>query len=139
MESTTLSTKFINGLLEYGLDYNTAVKDFKYAGGSGQQRHRNYYKLVFKNDKYPVHKHNCICGQEITENCYIWNGSMILTLGSCCIKRFIPKCGRTCEICDEPHKNRIVNRCNRCRYGLCDICNKKCGTYYTKCYSCTYK
>jgi hypothetical protein len=135
MESN-LSRQFIEGLRRAGFDYETVRNDFKYAGGNMQQNHRNYYKLVYKTDRYPPHKDNCICGHKINENCYITNSETILTVGNCCIKKFIPKSGRTCEICSKPHKNRIVNRCNTCRFGICDRCNKKCGDYYTTCYTC---
>ena len=33
------------------------------------------------------------------------------------IKRFMKHNNKTCEVCDTPHKNRNVNRCNVCRIG----------------------
>ena len=38
-----------------------------------------------------------------------------LVLGNCYIKHFLLKSGRTCEICESPHKNRNVNMCNECK------------------------
>jgi len=80
----------------------------------------------------------CVCGHHIAENCYITDGERILILGICCIKKFIPKNTRTCEKCEEPHKNRIVNRCNNCRIGVCDNCSKNCNESYKKCYNCAF-
>jgi hypothetical protein len=134
MQDTKLSRQFTEGLQQYGLEYSTVISTFRYAGGNMQDRHKNYFKLVYKNDKYPASKSHCLCGHKITENCYITDGDTILTLGNCCIKRFIPKACRTCHICGTGHRNRIVNRCMKCRYGMCDICNKKCDSRYTKCY-----
>ena len=41
-----------------------------------------------------------------------------------------------CEKCGNKHKNRVVNRCNKCRIGLCDNCNKIIDKKYKKCYNC---
>lgn len=133
---TKFSKQFADGLREHGLNYETARDTFRYVGGNKTPRHQNYFKLVYKNNNYPPIASHCICSHPITENCYITNGDRILILGNCCIKRFIPKATRTCEVCGDAHKNRIVNRCHKCRFGRCDICNKSCGEYYTKCYGC---
>jgi hypothetical protein len=45
-------------------------------------------------------------------------------LGNSCIKRFIKKSGRTCETCGEPHKNRKVNMCNKCRPTIKSYCGR---------------
>jgi len=73
----------------------------------------NYFHLFWgKEYELPEHTNKCVCNHSIEENCYITNGNKegVLILGNCCIKKFIPKSGRTCEICDEPHRNRVVNR-----------------------------
>tara|TARA_R110000796_G_C14342091_1_gene410495 strand:- start:55 stop:564 length:510 start_codon:yes stop_codon:yes gene_type:complete len=131
-----LSQQFINGLENYGLTYNEILKSgWKYCGGD-TGRHRNYFKMVFPNTKIPEPLFKCVCDHVIMEHCYISNGKNLLTLGNCCIKKFIPKCGRTCNKCEEPHKNRLVNRCNNCRIGICDECDKKCDNSRNKCYDC---
>lgn len=38
-----------------------------------------------------------------------------------------------CDICNNTHKNIKVNRCNNCRYGLCDICDKIINIKYKEC------
>ena len=126
-----LSKKFIKGLKNYNLTHEDIInQNFKYCGGNTGSHH-NYFKICFKNELkknpnwMPDFKNVCICGHQISENCYIINDSnRILTLGNCCIKRFVPKSGRTCEICGESHRNRIINKCNNCRVGFCDKCNK---------------
>lgn len=136
--SIELTQKFIKGLENYGLSYKEIVKsDWKYCGGR-TGRHLNYFKICCKNDVLPDQVYECVCGHHIEENCYITNGKEILILGNCCIKKFIPKSSRTCEKCGESHRNRVVNRCNKCRVGICDICDEKCGIGYNKCYSCAY-
>ena len=69
-------------------------------------------RLYFLNDV-----NTCICGHDISENCYITDGNIIIVLGNCCIRKYLPKtqCGRTCRICKQPHKNRKNNICNKCR------------------------
>ena len=82
----------------------------------------------------------CICQHSIKENCYITNkdNTCILVLGNCCIKHFLPegKSRRTCEDCGNIHRNRVVNRCNNCRYQKCDDCNRFNYNGYKICYYC---
>jgi hypothetical protein len=134
----TLTERFIKGLHEYDLT-EEEVRGWKYYGGSSKC-HLNYYKLASKNDVLPEHHTHCACGHPIKENCYITDGERILVLGNCCIKRFLPKknSGRTCEVCGEPHKNRKINKCNECRIGVCDDCNKECDPRYKKCAKCFF-
>lgn len=139
--SHNLTQRFINGLTKYNLTLNEIQNSkWKYCGGD-KGSHYNYFKLYFKDKEKDIsknisHKDYCICGTGIIENCYITDNIQILVLGNCCIKKFIYKSSRTCEICDEPHKNRKVNRCNDCRIGICDDCNSKCNPRYKKCYDC---
>jgi hypothetical protein len=112
-----LTEKFIKGLKNYNLTIDDIENSgFKYCGGN-KGRHLNYYKLIYGNREIPYIIENCVCGHNIKENCYITNGDITLTLGICCIKKFLPgyKQGRTCEKCEKPHKNRICNTCNDCR------------------------
>lgn len=113
-----LTERFIEGLEKHNLTLEEIQSgDWKYCGGNGEQRHKNYFKLIFENDDYPDPDDHCICGHYIVENCYIYKHNIddILILGNCCIKKFVPKSGRTCSICDKPHKNRKDNLCNNCR------------------------
>ena len=138
-----MMTKFKRGLKEYDMEL-TDLDNFKYYGGDSGS-HFNYLVKTLKlsEDEMNYLFHNrveeCICGHTIKQNCYITDGERILILGNCCIKRFVGKCCRTCEICENPHKNRIVNRCNDCRIGICDKCNKPCDKYYKLCRDCYYK
>ena len=66
---------------------------------------------------------------------------VILTLGNCCIKKFLSKekSGRTCEKCGLPHKNRIFNMCNFCKNNYCKECGNEKNKKYIKyklCYDC---
>jgi hypothetical protein len=61
----------------------------------------------------------CICDKPNLINHFFIhdNNDQIITLGSCCIARFLPKeaRGKTCERCKIPHKNRLDNYCKGCR------------------------
>lgn len=107
--------EFLRGLETHGGSRN--VNHYKYAGGS-QGRHEKYYRLqsTDKDLKFPDSVTKCMCGHTIKENCYIKNilTGQFVVLGNCCIKKFIPKAGRTCDECAEPHKNRNYNMCNPC-------------------------
>ena len=107
-----LTERFMKGLKEYGLSYDDIKNnDWKYCGGN-RGCHLNYFKLFWKHDKIPKLDTECVCGHAIEENCYITDGTQILILGNICIKKFVPKSSRTCEICGETHRNRKVNKCN---------------------------
>jgi hypothetical protein len=111
----TFTQRFIEGLKEYNLTMED-MKDFVYSGGD-RDAHYKYYELLYNTNKLHPHKDHCICGHFIKRNCYISKGNQILTLGICCIKRFIPKekQGRTCECCGCSHRNTKNNLCNKCR------------------------
>ena len=109
--------RFEKGLKTVNLTADDISK-FKYCGGN-MGRHRSYWELVNGKDPLPEHATKCICGQEIKENCYIsgiiGDEEIIVIMGNNCIKRFVPKCSRTCKKCGEIHKNRKDNLCNKCR------------------------
>jgi len=137
--SLELTENFIKGLKNYNLTYEEIIKNnWKYCGGR-TGRHLKYFKLCCKDDDLPEQKNECVCGHHIEENCYITDGEQILVLGNCCIKKFIPKSSRTCEDCGNPHKNRNVNKCNKCRTGICEICSIECNYRYKRCYNCAFK
>jgi len=112
-------TKFINGLTERGLSMYDIQDNWKYCGGDKAGRHLNYYKLNFPDDSLrdlPEWTNECVCGHRIQENCYLTNGKNdFIVLGNCCVKRFVPKSGRTCECCGAPHRSRKDNKCKTCR------------------------
>lgn len=119
---TNIHQRFANGLRQHNLTYDEVVNNWKYCGGT-DGRHLNYFNLCCKDKEMPDHNPRCICGQKITENCFITDDKTILVVGNCCIKRFMSKSGRTCEQCGKPHKNRKVNLCNGCRTDKCIKCN----------------
>ena len=133
--------RFIKGLKEYNLTFEEITNgDWKYFGGDNGNHYRYFQMAKNEKDNLPEHEDECVCGVKIKHNCYITNGKEILILGSCCIKRFMPPdcSGRTCEICGKPHRNRINNRCNDCRIGICNDCGKAISKSYAKCYHCQF-
>jgi hypothetical protein len=134
--SDTFSERLMRGLKEFNMTQDEIINGgWRYCGGD-RGRHLNYWRTCHGDMPLPDHESKCVCGHKITENCYITDGKELLVLGMCCIKRFVPKCTRTCERCGEPHKNRIVNRCNECRIGVCDGCGKNITSYNKKCFKC---
>jgi len=157
-----LSIRFINGLKNYDIELNEIQNNFKYCGGN-RGSHLNYFKLSCPTDDMPELIDECICGQKIKENCFITDGDRLVVLGNCCIKRFCNKSNRSCEVCNETHKNtkqnrcnnckiiekkttkkicikcgvkhlnRVVNKCNKCRNNCCDVCEKYCNNLFKNC------
>jgi hypothetical protein len=126
----------INNLVDYELTYDELKANFKYAGGD-KNSHNRYFKLCYKEEDRPAHCNYCLCDHYIEENCYITDGSQFIVLGNCCIKKFIPKCTRTCEDCGKPHKTRTVNKCADCKFGKCYNCGKRCKKENIMCLTCT--
>jgi hypothetical protein len=115
------------------------ASEWIYAGGD-YGCHKNYFELFNDEEKFeePPHENFCACGHKIKINCYIYNKKLdkLTVLGSCCIKRFLNKPGRTCKDCGESHKNRVVNYCDECRFKYCEGCSKKKNNNYKLCYRC---
>ena len=98
-----------------------------------REGHYKYYRMLFPTRDFAEY---CVCGQVIKRNCYITNMKRIVIVGNCCIKGFLEKSGRTCEICGASHRNRIVNKCNDCK-NKCEKCKKrKDNNGYKLCYWC---
>ena len=114
MPITAISKRFSNGLKRYNITLDNLQADWKYCGGE-HGRHLNYYALCCKDEDLPEHEDRCICGHRIRENCYITDGIYILTLGNCCVQKFLPNNTRTCEKCGAGHRNRKDNLCLNCR------------------------
>jgi hypothetical protein len=142
--SLKLTNKFYNELeAKYKITKENLINEGWHYCGGDNKHHQNYFDLYNKSYEYfeqPKKVDKCICQHIIKENCYITNkdNTCILVLGNCCIKHFLPegKSGRTCQDCGAIHKNRIVNRCNNCRYQKCDNCNKSNHSGYKLCYYC---
>jgi hypothetical protein len=115
------------------------LDDYVYAGGN-RTRHLSYFELKSPDEDLPPWAAECVCGVYIEENCYIRKSSRaldsavggpdLLILGNCCIKRFVPTCGRNCRDCGASHRNRKVDLCNACRLGKCDRCGGRCRAEY---------
>ena len=114
--------RFIIGLEEIGLTHDE-IKTWVYIGGEHVQ-HLSYFNLKIKDVEIgkPEHKDRCICKTKIQQNCWITKDyKNILVIGNCCLKHFLPECGRTCGRCGKSHRNYIIDRCNECKF-KCDIC-----------------
>jgi hypothetical protein len=124
---------------------NLTKKGYEYGGGDFDE-HERYWMIFAKSygwspDIVPKWKKECVCGQELKRNCWVFKKvdgkmtNMCKVIGSECINKFIDK-RRTCHICGEEHRNRIVNRCNDCRVGRCDDCGIDIKSQYKKCWGC---
>jgi len=142
-----------------------------YVGGEckkNDSRHKRYWDLCkisynLADDDLPPHLKNCECGEEIRYNCWIFNKETreIKVVGGVCIKQFTNNMLRVCDECGEPHKNRVINKCNECRNklplcvecgepnkylvnnkcrecrrGYCEDCGKSINPQYKRCYDC---
>lgn len=136
-----ITDRFIAGLKKHNLTYEQITSsDWRYCGGDDGAAAR-YYAVACPDEKHPEHATRCVCGHPINKNFYInnINTKQILILGMCCIRKFIPKCYRTCSECGAKHRNTKKNLCNLCQTGLCRECNQpKWNTYYKSCYDCWY-
>ena len=131
---STLKKRFIDGLASYGVSFDDILNNkWKYCGGD-EGRHHNHFIIACAGREKPPHADACVCGHHLRENCYITDDESFIVVGNCCINRFITLSARTCCVCDKPHKNRTVNRCNDCRKGMCDKCNGICDPKYKSCY-----
>ena len=119
------------------------LNGFIYAGGDFNE-HKNYWPTFASSrglniDRVPKFKNYCICGEEISRNCWVYNPDTrrIKVIGSECINKF--KIGRRrCIICNKAHQNRKVNKCKECRIGHCDNCNKNIDERFKLCYTCNF-
>jgi hypothetical protein len=142
MSEISLHKKFLNGLKnKYNLTHKDLIEqDYKYAGGTpddNNPRHYNYWNKIKLQKPYlkmPDIITECVCDHKIKNNCFIINkNDDIIVLGNCCIKKFIPKSGRTCGRCGEPHKNRKFNLCNDCKIDACNNCGGEKEEHYYRC------
>lgn len=118
MTEEDIQSRFIRGLENYDLTYQDIVEGgWRYCGGNAKH-HLNYWNLCNKLRKkpwnFPPLTNECVCGHRIKDNCYITNGKKILTLGNCCIKRFVPNKHRTCHDCGIEHHRTKENLCFDC-------------------------
>lgn len=118
----------------HGLGYRPET-EFRYIGGDSDS-HAKWWVLNMEDTPMPGHKDHCLCGHDIQKNCYIQHmeSKEILVVGSCCITRFMTHSGRTCSICQAPHKNRMDALCNDCRGG-----KLTCGKYKGRTFQSVYE
>tara|TARA_R110002012_G_C11247822_1_gene566284 strand:+ start:74 stop:475 length:402 start_codon:yes stop_codon:yes gene_type:complete len=110
-----ISKRFISGLQKYNLTVNDLQNEWYYMGGN-RGDHKKYFEEKYKDDEMPDLTDRCVCGHKIKNNCFITDGDSILILGTACAKRFAkPRQDRICEKCNQPHRNRKNNICNKCR------------------------
>jgi len=127
------------------ISFDSFSNDYFYCGNNSDRR--EYYFKIFNNYDFPIYEDKCLCNTKIKKNSYIYNKKTkhILILGSCCIKKFCKNgIKKTCELCNEPHRNKLKNRCNKCKLikiysGFCTDCDKKIDTKYMKCFQCFNK
>lgn len=156
-------SRLLEGLKLQHSIYEEDLINYIYWGGDFGS-HLSYYLFTLK-EGIPLEKEErCPCGKDISNNCYIkhLDDDKKVIVGSCCIKNFLPNgLKRRCEVCNEPHKRRIINRCQMCEKiknnstditeffkkheekqteeVLCSDCNKTISNKYKKCYSCYEK
>lgn len=126
-----LYAPFREGILQkYGLTIEDLKnQNYTYVGGYNYGDGDNHYYEDFllnfgKNAVPPIHVENCVCGKEITINCYITKNNDyndIIVIGKDCAVHFLDiKLHRLCvsEGCNTPiHRGRKDN--------LCDVCRKQ--------------
>ncbi len=114
MQNSKISARFISGLKKYGLTYDDVQKDWFYMGGESGI-HYKHFRKNYPDDATPEHDKFCLCGHHIKHNCWISNGTDVLTVGESCINRFFKKTIKCCDVCKVAHRNRRDNVCNACR------------------------
>ncbi len=115
--------RLAEGLKNYDLTIEEVQNGQWFYCGGDHDDHLNYWKmrnntkqLMGKKEwSFPPHESHCACGHFIKNNCYITNKKKILVVGNCCIKRFLLKKSRVCEVCTADHKNRKYNLCDECK------------------------
>jgi hypothetical protein len=136
-----LHKKFIDGLYSKYKMVPADLNGWWYIGGTDDEG-ISYHILCIKSNpemflhlELPPPISECVCEHWIKYNHWITDGEKVLVVGSCCRLQFFAS-GRNCGICHSPHLNRTVNRCNKCRMGICDKCNQECEPKHSKCSVC---
>jgi hypothetical protein len=89
---------------------------FRWIGNNNYDGQR-YFKQIYPDREYPKDKLKCICGSVIgTDEWVETPDKVILTLGSSCRAIYLKNTGKSCELCNAPHRNRTVNQCDDCRF-----------------------
>ncbi len=111
--------------------------DWEYVGGNKQPAQVRRYERYFGKDyPYPDAKAICVCDHDIEDNCYLQHKATreIVIVGSCCVRRFLPKGDARllrCALCEEPHRNlrhNLCNACGKCEHGIWrDAKKHRCG------------
>ena len=115
-----IESRFIRGLENYDLTKQDIEEGGWFYCGGRSGRHLNYWNMLNQQRKkpwsFPDLINECVCGHSIIQNCYITNKKQILTLGSCCIKRFIKNNKRTCIECHSILTRKTKAICYHCDY-----------------------
>jgi hypothetical protein len=130
MQQNTYLETFIGALLERSTDkqqFDVACSEWVVAGGdSGRSENLlmsqgkftwGYYVKHFSHKfKAPPKSDRCMCGHHIEQNCYIFNVKTkeYAIVGNCCVKKFMDKSGKSCELCLREHRRRKENLCLLC-------------------------
>ena len=108
-------------------------------GGEKRLKDWNLCKKSYNltDEDLPPHTGWCECDEEIMHNYWIFNKKTreIKVVGNVCVDKFTDGKRRVCDECGEPHRNRVINKCNDCRVGWCN-CGASIDPYYKKCYHC---
>ena len=113
-----------------GRDTRSDATELYSHGDEGEQRSicqtvldrwEKLWKHYFGERMMPTSSETCLCKQGgLRYNCYITDGTRILTIGRICMIQFLPNQAdgmnsKRCERCMKPHKNRKDNFCSSCR------------------------
>ena len=130
---------FVKGLSEHGLSFED-IKNWEYCGGNANSPSEKYFDDFVKKFGHMAHpecEDKCICGVEISYNCYITNTQItptkkmkkiqyqnkeipILIVGSCCVKQFMDGTKLKCSRC-----TKTIQRRNKCSKALCTSCKNE--------------
>ena len=119
--------------------------DWEYVGNTEYESGKEKFQKWRDSNKFE-REHSivdkCVCGYPIKHHYYIYSKkeNRVRVVGNDCVKKFVPTGkSNTCDKCGQPHRNRVVNRCNECRKTMCDRCNRSMSDNgYLRCYSCKY-
>ena len=108
--------KFKEGLERWTGDRE--LSNYRYYGGDSNSHLQYFLQTLGRHpSEMPERRPCCVCGVAIVEQCFLehLSSKALVVVGNCCIKRYVPKSGRTCDGCGARHRNRRDNLCRACR------------------------